>query len=357
MIKIEDLLKYEQPTKYIVESTEYDEKNEIPVLTAGQSFILGYTNEKNNIFPGDKEPVIIFDDFTTSVQYVDFPFKVKSSAMKILHRTNKCNLKYAYYLLKNISMDVRTHKRYWISETSKLEIKEVSLKKQEQIANTLDKINNAIENRMEVMLLYDKITDSMFNELYSKKYPEINLSEIVDVRDGTHDTPKYLYEGEYMLITGKNIIDGQLYLDEVKYISEEDFKNINKRSKVDYEDIIMPMIGTIGNPVIIKDKNIKYAIKNVALFKKSDKIYPEFLLSFLKSQYFENYSIKNNKGGIQKFLALEDIRKIPIKNIPLKCQKEYVEKIYKINKQKEIIKKDIKDLNTLLKAKMHQYFD
>ena len=78
-----ELLSYEQPTKYIVDSTEYNDSFKTPVLTAGKTFILGYTNEKDNIF--DQLPVIIFDDFTTATKYVDFKFKVKSSAMKILH--------------------------------------------------------------------------------------------------------------------------------------------------------------------------------------------------------------------------------------------------------------------------------
>ena len=78
-----DLLEYEQPTNYIVKNTEYDDSDKTPVLTAGKSFILGYINETTGVFK-DSLPVIIFDDFTTASQFVDFPFKVKSSAMKIL---------------------------------------------------------------------------------------------------------------------------------------------------------------------------------------------------------------------------------------------------------------------------------
>src|SRR5574344_2787096 len=101
MKSLEDYLQYEQPTKYIVENTNYNEKHDIPVLTAGQSFILGFTDEKEGIFPVDKLPVIIFDDFTTDIKYVDFPFKVKSSAMKMLQPANEnYNLKFFYYLIK-----------------------------------------------------------------------------------------------------------------------------------------------------------------------------------------------------------------------------------------------------------------
>ena len=94
--KLEELLDYEQPTNYIVKSTKYDDSYNVPVLTAGQSFILGYTNENNGIYRASKEkPVIIFDDFTTGFHWVDFDFKVKSSAMKMLKNKNeKVNFKY-----------------------------------------------------------------------------------------------------------------------------------------------------------------------------------------------------------------------------------------------------------------------
>ena len=83
--KLVEVLDYEQPSKYIVSSKNYSDDYKTPVLTAGKTFILGNTDEKENIFPAEKLPVIIFDDFTTAIKFVDFPFKVKSSAMKILH--------------------------------------------------------------------------------------------------------------------------------------------------------------------------------------------------------------------------------------------------------------------------------
>lgn len=98
-VKLGDILDYEQPNSYIVRNSNYDKKFVTPVLTAGQSFILGYTNEKENIFKAKENPVIIFDDFTTASKYVDFDFKVKSSAMKILKPKEGINIKYVYYAM------------------------------------------------------------------------------------------------------------------------------------------------------------------------------------------------------------------------------------------------------------------
>ncbi|MCY4250491.1 MAG: hypothetical protein OXC82_08690, partial [Rhodobacteraceae bacterium] len=96
-----DVSKYEQPTKYLVKSQVYDEEFETPVLTAGKTFILGYTDEVNGIYKASLNPVIIFDDFTTANKWVDFDFKAKSSAMKMITSSDetKVSLKYIYYWL------------------------------------------------------------------------------------------------------------------------------------------------------------------------------------------------------------------------------------------------------------------
>ena len=145
--KLGEVFKYEQPQAYIVESTEYNEKNDIPVLTAGQSFILGYTNEYFGIKgASENEPVIIFDDFTTSSHYVNFPFKVKSSAMKLLTLNNeKDNIHCAYNVLKNISYLPVSHERHWISVFSKFEILIPKYtKEQKQIGEFFRNIDNLI---------------------------------------------------------------------------------------------------------------------------------------------------------------------------------------------------------------------
>lgn len=136
-VKFEDVLKYEQPTKYIVKSTKYNNDFKTPVLTAGKGFILGYTNETEGIFTNT--PVIIFDDFTTSSQYVNFHFKVKSSAMKILRPADNVNLKFLFYKMQTIQHKSDTHKRYWISEYAKLEIPLPPLSEQNLIVAEIDR--------------------------------------------------------------------------------------------------------------------------------------------------------------------------------------------------------------------------
>lgn len=151
MVKLGDILDYEQPTNYIVESVEYDDSYKTPVLTAGQSFILGYTDDEMGIF--NNLPVIIFDDFTTSIKFVNFPFKVKSSAMKILKLNNSklANIKYVYYVMHNIKFDSSTHKRYWISEYANIKIPLPPLEVQEEIVRELDGYQAVIDGAQKVV--------------------------------------------------------------------------------------------------------------------------------------------------------------------------------------------------------------
>ena len=140
-VELNSVIGYEQPSKYIVKDTKYNDDYDVPVLTAGQSFILGYTNEKDGIYKANKkEPVIIFDDFTTSFHWVDFNFKVKSSAMKMLKviDENKSNFRYLYYCMKNIKYIPIEHARQWIEKYSKFTIPLPPIEVQKEIMRILD---------------------------------------------------------------------------------------------------------------------------------------------------------------------------------------------------------------------------
>ena len=141
---LEEIVDYEQPQAYIVQSTDYKSQYKIPVLTAGKSFIIGYTNETEGVFTD--LPVIIFDDFTTDSKFVDFPFKVKSSAMKILHVKDGINIQYVCQFMSITRLIGDTHKRYWISEYSKLPIPIPPSAEQSRIINKINELFQILDN-------------------------------------------------------------------------------------------------------------------------------------------------------------------------------------------------------------------
>jgi len=147
--RLEDIVEYEQPTPYIVSSTNYDNAYSTPVLTAGKSFIIGYTNEATGIF--SNIPCIIFDDFTTDSKLVDFPFKVKSSAMKILKVRKDIDIEYVASFMSITRLIGDTHKRYWISEYSKLEIPLPPYKEQKRIINRIKLLFNKLDTMIECL--------------------------------------------------------------------------------------------------------------------------------------------------------------------------------------------------------------
>ena len=144
--KLGEIFNYEQPTKYIVESTEYDDTFNTPVLTAGKSFLLGYTDEITGIKNATVEnPVVIFDDFTTGSHYVDFPFKIKSSAMKLLSlNDNSDNFYFMFNTLKNIKYIPQSHERHWISKFSEFEIYKPSQEEQQKIGSFFKQLDDTI---------------------------------------------------------------------------------------------------------------------------------------------------------------------------------------------------------------------
>lgn len=166
--KLGDILDYEQPGKYIVKSTYYDDEFKTPVLTAGKSFLLGYTDEKEGIKNATPvNPVIIFDDFTTGLHFVDFSFKIKSSAMKLLSLQNKNdNLFFSYLLLKNLNYQPQSHERHWISKFTNFEVKDTSEKEQKDISSFILNVDNMITLHQRKLDRLDELKKLLLQKMF-----------------------------------------------------------------------------------------------------------------------------------------------------------------------------------------------
>ena len=187
-------------------------------------------------------------------------------------------------------------------------------------------------------------------------WEKLLLCDVCDVRDGTHDSPKYFTEG-YPLITSKNVSGGKIDFSDCNLICEEDYNKINQRSKVDVGDILMPMIGTVGKPVIV-DSQKKFAIKNVALikFRENSAVVNSFIKVLLESDYFDREVINKVRGGTQKFISLGDIRKLNICLPPIKLQNQFAAFVNEIDKSKSAVKKALDETQLLFDSLMQKYF-
>ena len=192
-VELGSLLNYSQPTKYLVESTDYSDDFKTPVLTAGQTFILGRTNEETGIYPASQDsPVIIFDDFTTAFKWVDFPFKAKSSAMKMITPVDedKALFRYIYHAMMTISFIPVEHARHWISTYSNFTIPLPPLPVQLEITRALDAMTS-LQAELQAELVarrsqYEFYRDSLlsFNDAGTPPWRWVAMGEIAEVRSG-----------------------------------------------------------------------------------------------------------------------------------------------------------------------------
>ena len=330
-----ELLSYEQPTQYIVKTEDYDDSYPIPVLTAGKSFVLGYTNEKDGIY--SKLPVIIFDDFTTSSQFVSFRFKVKSSAMKILTANPAFVLpKYIYYRMQIIEFDHSTHKRYWIQHYSKIKVRIPSLTEQERIVYRIEELLSQLETGVETLkktkaqlaVYRQAVLKDAFDNLDAEK--EVTFGSLMSVvRNGYGLKPDD--SGEYRILRIGAVRSMKIDLTDYR---------LNK-TEFSYEDIIHEndLLFTryngsreyVGVCACVPRLDVEYAFpdKIIKCTPKLDNTYHSKYLQFYVSQgkardYIRS-KIKTTSG--QNGIAGSDIKRILVNLPSIDKQQKIVEKI------------------------------
>lgn len=315
-----ELLSYEQPTPYIVESTEYNDQYPTPVLTAGKSFILGYTNERQGIFTD--VPVIIFDDFTTSSQYVTFPFKVKSSAMKILKPNTDLVLpKYIFYRMQIIQFDASTHKRYWIQQYSKIKVSVPLLEEQERIVARIEELFSELDNGVET-LKKTKQQLAVYRQAVLKEAFE-NCKTLSPIRDmstlvtsGSRGWAQfYASEGAKFIRIG-NLTRDSIDIDfgDTQYVNLPD-KAEGLRSKLQPNDVLVSITADLGSIGLVPS-NIgeAYINQHIAVVRFKNAAQGKFMAWYLRSDWGQKDLLKNKRGAGKLGLGLDDIRssRVPV---------------------------------------------
>lgn len=283
-------------------------------------------------------------------------------------KTDKVSKEFIFWVMKSRCKELQmkgtgsTFKAISKKILEEVKIPLYPLEKQIEYSLVLEKVYAIIETYKSELQKLDELIQARFVELFGDPalnpngWEKVNLGSVCDVRDGTHDSPKYFTEG-YPLVTSKNVTSGRIDFTDCSLICEEDYKKINERSKVDFGDILMPMIGTVGKPVIV-DVDAEFAIKNVALIKFYDdsKVINIFVRALLQSDYFDRAVISRIRGGTQKFIALGDIRKLEICLPPMATQLAFREFAHQVHKSKVEIQKALEKTQLLFDSLMQQYF-
>ena len=352
--KLDNCLDFEQPTAYLVKSTEYDDSFATPVLTAGQSLLLGYTNETDGIYKASKEnPCIIFDDFTTSFHWIDYNFKVKSSAMKMLRPKDNVNFRYIYYTMKCINFVPGGHQRHWISKYSQFEVPVPSLADQNRIVEQLDTFTSSIDNLKDQIAQRRKQYEYYRDQLLDLKGKEANdihsWGEFCEMIKGNGvQKVDFVEEGRGCIHYGQIYTHyGPFTYTTNKFVSEDTFKKARKASKGD-----IVMTDTSEN---VEDicKSVAYlgeddiAVSNHALILKHDQN-PKFL----------SYSTQTNSFFNQKKKVVVGVKVSGIKPDQLAKIRIFLPSISEQNRIVDILDKfeaSIQNLEAQLSLREEQY--
>ena len=315
-----ELLSYEQPTPYIVESTDYSDGDDTPVLTAGKSFIIGYTNEASGIY--DKLPVIIFDDFTTSTQYVDFPFKVKSSAMKILTANTELVIpKFIFYRMQIIEFDHSTHKRYWIQQYSKIKVKIPPVPEQERIVAQIEELFSELDNGVETLKKTKKQLAVYRQAVLKEEFENCKtLSPIRDmstlVTSGSRGWAQFYASKGAKFIRIGNLTRDSIDIDfsDTQYVNLPD-KAEGLRSKLQPNDVLVSITADLGSIGLVPS-NIgeAYINQHIAVVRFKNAAQGKFMAWYLRSDWGQKDLLKNKRGAGKLGLGLDDIRdsRVPV---------------------------------------------
>lgn len=305
-----ELLPFEQPTAYIVKSTDYSDAYATPVLTAGKSFILGKTNETDGIF--DQLPVIIFDDFTTATQFVNFRFKVKSSAMKILHiNTALVMPKYIFYRLQIIQFDHSTHKRYWIQSYSKIKVSIPSLDEQSRIVSRIDELFSELDKAVDTLnttkeqlaVYRQAVLKDAFSNIPREMYKPLKLVMEEMPQNGLYKSKFFYGEGNPILR-----IDG-FYDGEV--VPNYEYKRVRleaeeiKKYALHIGDIVVNRVNSmsyLGKCALIRNLEEPTIFESNVMRFRLDKqqIDLEYAMYYLSTSFGRHELIKNAKQAVNQ---------------------------------------------------------
>lgn len=367
-IKLDDALGYIQPGPFIVENTNYDDSFETPVLTPGKSFLLGYTDEKEGVF--NDLPTIIFDDFTTAFKYVDFPFKVKSSAMKMLkQKSDNYDIKFLYYLMLSTPFEVGEHKRHWISKYSQQFVKIPPLEQQKKIAAILDAADAYRQKTKALIAKYDELTQSLFLDMFGdpvtnpKGWDKEKLSSLT-TKIGSGATPKggkdaYKQEG-ISLIRSLNVHDNKFKYKDLAFIDDDQAKKLNNVI-IEPSDVLFNITGaSVCRCCIVPEEVIPARVnQHVSILRPDTNRLTSFFLMFcLISENVKQslLGIGTQGGATREAITKGDLESFELIVPALELQNQFAESVQAIEIQKAQAQTSLEKAEELFNSLLQRAF-
>ena len=344
-------------TKYGVkiQTGEYGKQGKHIIIDQGQNQIAGYTDREDGLF--EEVPVIIFGDHTRVIKYIDQPFFLGADGVKVLRsKDGNTDYKYLYYALKNVKIPNTGYNRHfkWLKE-SKIEYPDI--KEQRKIVRILDKVSDIIQNRKRELSQLDDLVRARFVEMFGNCKNMISMSELCSIiTDGTHQPPKFQDTGIPFIFVS-NLANNTVTYNAEKFISEEAYNELYKRTPIETGDLLLSTVGSYGHPAVVVEDTKFLFQRHIAYLKPKKELINSFYLhSALLAPDCQRQIEERVKGVAQKTLNLSEIRKIMIPVPNMEGQNVFVDFIHQVDKSKDSVQKALDEAQLLFDSLMQQYF-
>lgn len=351
---------FEDKTKYgtKIKTDEYQEEGAHFIIDQGQEQVAGYTNLEKGIFKD--VPAIVFGDHTRVIKYIDKPFFLGADGVKVLKcRLPNANYKYLYYALRYAKIPNTGYNRHfkWLKE---IKIVYPDDNKQAAIVEILDKVSTIIEIQKQQLQKLDELVKSRFVEMFGSISDDkkVSMSDVcLVITDGTHQPPKFTSSGIPFLFVS-NIVGNEITYDAEKYISEETYAQLIKRTPIEIGDVLLSTVGSYGHPAVVKSNKPFCFQRHIAYLKpKTQLIDSCYLHGAILSLDVQKQIEERVKGIAQKTLNLSEIRKLRLPLPAIVEQKQFAAFVEQVDKSKIAVQQALDKAQLLFDSLMQKYFE
>ena len=316
-----------------IKTDEYHSNGKHPIIDQGQEMVAGFTDLEDGLF--DAVPAIVFGDHTRIIKYVDYPFFLGADGVKVLRsKVPNANYRYLYYALKNAKIPNTGYNRHykWLKE---LEIEYPPISQQIKTVKVLDEVESIIHNRQNQLQKLDELVKARFVEMFGDCKSMVSMNELCSIiTDGTHQPPRFQESGIPFIFVS-NLVGNVVTYNAEKFISEDTYAELYKRTPIEIGDLLLSTVGSYGHPAVVTEDRKFLFQRHIAYLKPRHNMVNSFYLhSALLAPDGQRQIEEKVKGIAQKTLNLSEIKKIAVPLPTIEEQNQFEKFVNQTDKSK-----------------------
>ena len=338
-----------------IRTDEYHPNGKHPIIDQGQEMVAGFTDLEDGLF--DAVPAIVFGDHTRIIKYVDYPFFLGADGVKVLRsKVPDANYRYLYYALENARIPNTGYNRHykWLKE---LELEYPPISQQIKTVKVLDEVESIIHNRQNQLQKLDELVKARFVEMFGDCKSMVSMNELCSIiTDGTHQPPRFQESGIPFIFVS-NLVGNVVTYNAEKFISEDTYAELYKRTPIEIGDLLLSTVGSYGHPAVVTEDRKFLFQRHIAYLKPRHNMVNSFYLhSALLAPDGQRQIEEKVKGIAQKTLNLSEIKKIAVPLPTIEEQNQFEKFVNQTDKSKVAVQKSLDEAQLLFDSLMQQYF-